>query len=112
MGLVGLVCFCGEIWGWCMVSHSHGGGFNMALCYSCGKNLAAHTETDVQTRCKPKKQRRPQADMWCAVKSHTHIKSTEQKFDTLKGELAETNKRYPLLDKQQHKKKQQPKQAN
>ncbi|MCL5877046.1 MAG: hypothetical protein M1540_04455 [Candidatus Bathyarchaeota archaeon] len=57
-----------------MPPHSHRGGFNMEPCCSCGEKRKCHTETEAETHCKPKKQSHPQAAMWCAINSHTHIK--------------------------------------
>ena len=61
-----------------MVSHPHADCFNIDACCSCGENLTCHTETGVESGCKPRKQPPPVAVLWCAVNQNTHIKNTQQ----------------------------------
>ncbi|MCL5877596.1 MAG: hypothetical protein M1540_07280 [Candidatus Bathyarchaeota archaeon] len=76
-----------------ILSHSHGGDFNIEICCSCGEKPTAHTQTDAEKSCNPKTQPHTAAVVWCAVSRHTHIKSAEQNFDLLIGEgLSDNNK--------------------
>jgi len=59
-----------------MLPHPHDGGSNMALCCSCGGNLAPHTASEAKADCFPKKHCGYQPFLWCAIRRHTHIKST------------------------------------
>jgi hypothetical protein len=47
-----------------MDSQGQEGAFNMDACWECDKIWISHIETDAESHCKPKTERRLQADMW------------------------------------------------
>ncbi len=50
----------------------------MEVCWACGEKRTAHTETEAKTQPEGKTQSPSQADMWCAIKFFTHIKSVDR----------------------------------